>query len=128
MSSDTLDQRIIGAAIAVHKSLGPGFTEPIYHRAMLIELARRDIPFESERTVRVFYDGQKVGMHRLDLVVGGRFVVELKAVRSFLTVHFDVVRSYMKAIDLGSGLLLNFGTMPLGIRKVFPSRPDRFPS
>ena len=95
---------------------------------MLIELARREIPFESERTVRVFYDGQEVGMHRLDLVVGERLVVELKAVRSFLTVHFDVVRSYMKAIDLDSGLLLNFGTMPLGIRKVFPSRPSRFPS
>ena len=48
MSNDTLDQRIIGAAIAVHRSLGPGFTDMIYHRAMVIELARRDIPFESE--------------------------------------------------------------------------------
>ena len=48
MSNDTPDERVIGAAIAVHKSLGPGVTEPIYHRAMVIELARRDIPFESE--------------------------------------------------------------------------------
>ena len=76
----------------------------------------------------MFYDSQEVGMHRLDLVVDERLVVELKAVRSFMTVHFDVVRSYMKAIDLDSGLLLSFGTMPLGIRKVFPSRPNRFPS
>jgi len=131
MSSDTLDQRIIGAAIAVHKSLGPGFTEPIYHRAMLIELARREIPFESERTVRVFYDGQEVGMHRLDLVVGERFVVELKAVCIFLTVHFDVVRSYMKAIDLGASrnwpsaqLRHNAAGNPQGLPK--PTKPIPF--
>lgn len=78
-----LTSEIIGAAIAVHTALGPGFLESIYEEALCIELTRRNIPYERQRRVIVTYLDYPVGEHRLDLLVAGRVVVELKAARDF---------------------------------------------
>lgn len=118
LEHEELTHQIIGVAIEVHRALGPGFLEAIYSQAMGIELVRRDIPFEREVKAPVRYRGVEVGMHRLDLRVAGLIVVELKAVRTIEDVHFAVVRSYLRAVGLRHGLLLNFAKPTLEARRV----------
>lgn len=115
--------RVIGAAIAVHRELGPGFVESVYHRAMELELRRRRIPFASESEVEVIYDGVVVGRHRLDLIVEHGIVVELKAVHALEAVHFAQLRSYLKATHQPIGLLLNFGGARMVIKRVILNTP-----
>ena len=113
-----LTASIISAAIAVHRALDPGFLESVYEEALCVELASRNLPFERQKTIRLTYRDRPVGEHRLDLLVAGRVVLELKAVKDLESVHFAVVRSYLKAVPAESGLLLNFAAMPLTIKRV----------
>ena len=100
--------RIIGAAIEVHRALGPGFLESVYENALAIELAARGIPFATQVSAPIQYRGSVVGTHVLDLLVEGQIVVELKAIRNLEDIHFVVLRSYLKATGREHGLLLNF--------------------
>ncbi len=109
---------IIHAAISVHKTLGPGFLESFYEEALCIELAHKGISFERQKSVLVNYREQPIGEHRLDLLVEGRVVVELKVIQNLDRIHFSIVRSYMKALNVVSGLLLNFSSMPLTVKRV----------
>lgn len=113
-----LTQRIIGAAIAVHRELGPGFIESIYEEALAMEFTALGIPFARQLPVSVFYRNQRVGEHRLDFLVSKTVVVELKAIQELEPIHFAMVRSYLKATNTQSGLLLNFATMPLAVKRV----------
>jgi GxxExxY protein len=113
-----LTDRIIAAAITVHKALGPGFLESIYEQALCIELEHLGIPYERQKRVIPTYRDRPIGEHRLDLLVDGKAVVELKAISGLEPVHFSIVRSYMKAIGVETGLLLNFAAMPLTIKRV----------
>ena len=113
-----LTEQIIGAAITVHKALGPGFLESIYEEALCIQLTHQGIPFERQKTIRLTYLDQPIGEHRLDLLVANRVVVELKAISALERIHFAIVRSYLKATDTKSGLLLNFAATPLTIKRV----------
>jgi GxxExxY protein len=115
---EPLSGRIIHAAIAVHRALGPGFLESIYHNAMRIALKQEGIDFETEAEVRVFYEGAEVGIHYLDLLVERQIVVELKAVKSLEEVHYAQVRSYLKATGLRVGLLLNFNAPTLVAKRI----------
>ena len=119
-----LSSQVLESAIEVHKSLGPGFLESFYEEALSIELKDRKIPFERQKIVRISYKGTPVGEHRLDLVVDNRLVVELKTVSELEAVHFSIVRSYMRALGLNSGLILNFSTMPLTVKRVAPHSPS----
>jgi GxxExxY protein len=114
---------VIEAAIQVHKTLGPGFLESFYEEALCIELSERELEFEHQKPLQIEYKGRSIGQHRLDLLVGNSLVVELKTVESLEAIHFAVVRSYMKALDLHSGLILNFSTMPLTVKRVGPHSP-----
>jgi GxxExxY protein len=102
---DPLSGRIIEAAIAVHRELGPGFLESIYENAMKTALQHRGIGHESQKEVAVVFEGEEAGVHRLDLVVESEMVVELKAVKSLEDIHFAQVKSYLKATGLHVGLL-----------------------
>ena len=113
-----LSSRVINAAIQVHKTLGPGFLESFYEEALCIELSNRDIPFERQKCICLTYLDKPIGEHRLDLLVAGALVVELKAIKELEPIHFSIVRSYMKATGVDSGLILNFATMPLTIKRV----------
>ena len=117
---------IISAAITVHKALGPGFLESIYEEALSIQMDCQNIPFERQKRIYLSYQGRPIGEHRLDFLVGQRVVVELKAIKAFEPIHFSTVRSYMKATNVDSGLLLNFADMPLAIKRVArePSNPS----
>ncbi|TFG42578.1 MAG: GxxExxY protein [Gemmatimonadales bacterium] len=110
--------RVIGAAVAVHSALGPGFLESIYQGALEIELEMRGIEFQRQLEVAVRYRGEVVGRHRLDLLVEESVVVELKAVSAVLEAHLAQLRSYLKATDTKVGILLNFSTPVLGVRRV----------
>ncbi len=98
----------IGCAIAVHRELGPGYLERIYRQAMLIELDARGIPFEAEKAILVSYRGYQIPGQRVDLVVAGVVLVELKAVTAIEPAHIAQVLSYLKTTGLRAGLLINF--------------------
>ena len=114
-----LTGEIISAALTVHRILGPGFLESVYEEAICIELEHRDIHFERQKTIPVSYGGKKVGEHRLDLLVEGAVVVELKASSGLDKIHFATVRSYMKAAGVETGLIINFAAVFLSIKRVF---------
>jgi GxxExxY protein len=115
---ELLSGRIIEAAIDVHKTLGPGFLETIYDAALRVALNHRQIPYESQKEISVAFEGEEVGVHRLDLLVGGDIVVELKAIKALEDIHFAQVKSYLKATGLHVGLLLNFNAPTLVIKRV----------
>jgi GxxExxY protein len=115
--SETTDT-IIAAAIAVHRELAPGFLESIYEQALAIEFALRGIAFIRQKPIPLFYRDHQIGEHRLDFLVENKIVVELKAVETLENVHFAIVRSYLKASGLADGLILNFSSMPLTVKRV----------
>ena len=112
--------RIIGAAIEVHRHLGPGFLESIYHRALVVELLERGIKYQKDVGVDIFYKGRRLQEYRLDLIVESVVVVEVKAVSQVDPIHNSQLVSYLKATNLRAGLLLNFNavTMQAGIKRV----------
>lgn len=113
-----LSERVIAAAIRVHKELGPGFLESMYEEALAIELAHAGISFERQKLLPVFYREYVVGEHRLDLLVEGKLVLELKAISQLEKIHFAIVRSYLKASNLDDALLLNFASTRLVVKRV----------
>ncbi len=115
---EDLSTQIIGAAIAVHRELGPGFLESIYEEALKIELSEIGLKFDSQKEIEIHYLGKKVGIHKLDLLVQDEIIVELKAVKELADIHFAQLRSYLKATDLRTGLLLNFSTPTLEIKRI----------
>ena len=115
---EELSGRVIGAAIDVHKQLGPGFVESVYEQALKLELTKRGVAFEAQKQIRVTYDGQVVGVHVLDLVVAGCVVVELKAVGGLEAIHYAQLRSYLRATGAKVGLLMNFNSAILVVKRV----------
>ena len=114
-----LTRKVIGAAIEVHRELGPGFLESVYEEALCLELQRQGIPFHRQVAVEVGYRGQPVGESRLDLIVDGSLVVELKAIDTLGALQSAQVLSYLKASGLRLGLLINFNVPVLkqGIKR-----------
>ncbi|MBW2250788.1 MAG: GxxExxY protein [Deltaproteobacteria bacterium] len=115
---EELSKKIIGAAIKVHRELGPGFLENIYEEALKIEFSEHNIDYESQKKIKIKYLGTEIGMHRLDLLVEKKIIIELKAVKEFADIHFAQLRSYLKATGLKIGLLLNFSRPTLEIKRI----------
>ena len=111
---------VIGAAIEVHREIGPGFLESVYEEALCVELKLRDIRYSRQHVIGVAYKGQQVGENRLDILVEDCLIIELKAIEQFAPVHTAQVISYLKAIQLELGLLINFNVPVLkqGIRRI----------
>lgn len=126
LEQEELTGKIIGAAIQVHKVLGPGFLEAVYQKALVLELQKLGLKVDCEVPVTIFYDGVEVGKHRLDLLVEDQIVVELKAVNSFDDSHFAIVKSYLKATGLKHGLLINFGKKIIDPKRVIHSTDVNF--
>jgi GxxExxY protein len=117
---NAITNRIIGAAIAVHRALGPGFLEDVYERALIVELTRRGIPFRSQARYAITYQGETVGDLRLDLVVEEAVIVELKAVDALAPIHTAQVISYLRATGFKLAILINFNVSLLkdGIKRI----------
>lgn len=104
-----LTYQIVGAAIDIHKELGPGLLENVYERCMKFELNRRELNFQSQYPVEVNYKGTKLGTNlRLDLLVENSIAVELKTIEDFAPVHTAQILTYMKLSNAYKGILINF--------------------
>jgi GxxExxY protein len=110
----------IGCAVTVHRTLGPGFKESIYHRAYLLELDSRGIPYESEKPIVVKYRDWIIPGQRVDLIVRGVLLIEIKVVPKVRELHRRQVLSYLRTMELRIGLILNFNSMLMkhGIHRV----------
>ena len=117
-----LSFKVIGCAIKVHQSLGPGLLESVYRQCLAIEMEIRDIPFEIEVKVPVTYEGRSFEEgYRADFLVSGSLVIELKSVQKLIPVHKAQILTYMKLLKAREGLLLNFWVPRLkddGIRRM----------
>ncbi len=114
---NALTYAVIGAAQKIHGTLGAGFTESTYHKALSKELMLTGISFESQREFKVFYEGMLCGTYRPDMVVEEKIIVELKAVVNTIKEHRAQTISYLKASELPVALLINFGSASLQVRR-----------
>ena len=119
MNTDTEVTRLtIGCAMRVSRSLGCGFLERVYEAALAHDLRKAGLPVEVQRPFSVVYDGVVVGEYRADLIVGRRVIVEIKASRTIDPAHVAQLLNYLRASGLRTGLILNFGTPRLGIKRI----------
>ncbi len=114
----SLTEAIIQCIIKVHQTLGPGFLEQIYSRALVIELTKQGLTVETEKGIVIYYQGEEVGRHRLDILVENEVIVELKTVEELSKAHYAQVRSYLKATGIKVALLVNFAKEKADFRRV----------
>jgi GxxExxY protein len=119
MQKDDLTYKIIGCAMKVHNTLGPGFQEVIYQRCLAIELERASLNFAREQEHVIYYEEIEVGTRRADFVVENKIIVELKAVVNLEDVHLAQAKNYVVAYDFPNGLLINFGAKSLQYKLLF---------
>jgi len=119
--SDPLTEKIIGAAIEVHRHLGPGLLESAYEQCLAIELVSTGLMFDRQAAVPITYKGQTIEPgFRADFIVEDAVLLELKAIEKLVRIHETQVLTYLKLSGLKTGLLMNFSAMPLkaGIRRL----------
>ncbi len=113
-----LSYKIMGAIFEVHKELGPGFLESVYEKALVEELLNRGLKVETQKVTDLIYKDKKIGIHRLDLVVEDKVVVEIKTVERFSIHHKAQLTSYLKASGYKLGILVNFSKSKVEYRRV----------
>lgn len=113
-----LTSKIIGCAMEVHRQLGNGFQEIIYHLALEIEMTTQGVAFNREYEIPVFYKAQQIGSRRVDFLIDGIVSVELKAIIQLEDVHLAQAINYLEAYDLEVGLLINFGAKSLQFKRL----------
>jgi GxxExxY protein len=118
-----LTGKIIGCAMEVHSTLGNGFQEVIYQRALAIEMHRQGLNFSREHEMQIYYKGVDIGTRRVDFFVDNRVMVELKAVIQLEDVHLAQAINYLEASGMQVGLLINFGNRSLQFKRVGKPRP-----
>ena len=119
MKYEALTHKIIGCAMKVHSTLGNGFQEVIYQRALAIEMQKNKLEFQKEMEMKIFYDGIDIGTRRVDFFVAEFIMVELKAVIKLEDVHLAQAMNYCQAYNLSIGLLINFGSKSLEYKRVY---------
>ena len=113
-----ISEKIIASAIKVHNTLGNGFQEVIYQRAMEIEMSLHLLEFEREKILPIFYRNIEIGTRRVDFFVEGKLMVELKALIKLENVHLSQAINYCEAYNMEIGLLINFGSKNLEFKRV----------
>ena len=119
MQYEDLTRKIIGCAMKVHSTLGNGFQEVIYQRAMCIEMDKLSLSFQREMEMTIYYDGIDIGTRRVDFFVEEVIMVELKALIKLEDVHLAQAMNYCQAYNLPIGLLINFGSKSLEFKRVY---------
>jgi len=114
--------RIIGAAMKVHSTLGSGFQEVIYQRAMCIEMPKHDLSFGREVEMKIYYDGIEIGTRRVDFFVEEKIMVELKAITELNDLNLAQAINYLEAYELPVGLLINFGSRSLEFKRIYNTK------
>ncbi|MBI4810445.1 MAG: GxxExxY protein [Ignavibacteriales bacterium] len=120
-----ITEKVIGCAMRVHSTLGNGFQEVIYQRALAIEMQKEGLEFAREQEMPIFYDNQEIGTRRVDFMVEGKVLVELKALTLLEDVHLAQTLNYLEAFYLEVGLLINFGTKKLEFKRLTNERKHK---
>jgi len=118
MKHKELTEKIIGCAMKVHNTLGNGFQEVIYQRALAIEMRLEGLAYQREKEMEIYYRDEHIGTRRVDFFVDDRVMVELKAVIELEDVHLAQAMNYLEAYNLEIGLLINFGAKSLQFKRV----------
>lgn len=118
MKYQDITQKIIGASMEVHKTLGNGFQEVIYQRALALEMNAMGLTFQREFEMDIFYKGERIGGRRVDFFVENCIMVELKALIALEDVHLAQAMNYLEAYKMEIGLLINFGAKSLQFNRV----------
>ncbi len=113
-----ITQKIIGSAMKVHNTLGNGFQEVIYQRALAIEMSKQGLSFVREMEMPIFYENEEIGRRRVDFFVEGKIMVELKALSELEKVHLAQALNYLEAYKMEIGLLINFGNTKLDFKRL----------
>lgn len=119
---DKLTHKIIGCAMKVHSSLGNGFQEVIYQRALAIELAYEGIAFQRELEMHVYYRNEQIGTRRVDFFIEEKVMLEIKAIEQLEGVHKAQAINYCEAYNIADGLLINFGNTSLQFKRVYSKK------
>ena len=119
MKYEVITHKIIGCAMKVHSTLGNGFQEVIYQRALAIEMAKIGIAYKREMEMDIYYEGEHIGTRRVDFFVEDVIMVELKALAALEDVHLAQAMNYCQAYGLPIGLLINFGSKSLQFKRVY---------
>lgn len=123
-TSKELTEAVIGCAIKVHRLLGSGFLESVYERALALELAKQHFSFELQERFEVWYSGVQVGVFAADIVVEDQLILELKAINSITRICEAQLLNYLKASGKKIGLILNFGSTTLQIKRIVRNYDD----
>ncbi len=119
MKHEEITHKIIGCAMKIHSTLGSGFQEKIYQRALAIELFKSGLRYKREMEMTILYDGIKLGTRRVDFFVDNNIMVELKALSKLDDVHLAQAMNYCQVYNLPIGLLINFGAKSLEFKRVY---------
>ena len=119
MKYEDLTRKIIGCAMKVHSTLGNGFQEVIYQRALAIEMTKQGLGFQREMEMTIFYESEDIGTRRVDFFVEDNIMIELKALIALEDVHLAQAMNYCQAYNLPIGLLINFGAKSLEFKRVY---------
>ena len=119
-----ITEKVIGCSMKVHSTLGNGFQEVIYQRALAIELEKANVLYVRELEMPIFYDQINIGTRRVDFLVEEKIMVELKAVTQIEKVHMAQALNYLEAYKLEIGLLINFGNTRLEFKRLIKTKKD----
>jgi GxxExxY protein len=122
MIYEEITHKIIGCAMKVHSTLGNGFQEVIYQRALAIEMTKQGLGFQREMEMTIYYEGEDIGTRRVDFFVEERIMVELKAITELNDSNLNQCRNYLEAYNLPVGLLINFGSNSLQYKRIYNSK------
>jgi len=122
MKYGDLTGKIIGCAMKVHATLGSGFQEVIYQRALAIEMQKQNLGFRREMEMTIFYDNIQIGIRRVDFFVQDTIMLELKAISELNDIHLNQAINYLEAYNLPVGLLINFGSKSLSFKRVYNTK------
>jgi GxxExxY protein len=119
METNDITHKIIGCAMKVHNTLGNGFPEVIYQRALAIEMTSSGLKFEKEKDMPIIYEGQQIGSRRVDFFVENCIMLELKAFEKIEDIHKNQAINYLEVYNIADGLLINFGGLSLDFKRVY---------
>lgn len=119
ITADQLITEIIECAKRIRRQLGPGFLEKVYKNAMVVELRKLKLNFETEKLIQVLYDGIVVGEYRTDIIVEGKLILELKATQDLSIANEVQLVNYLTSTQIDDGLLINFGSDKLQFKRKY---------
>ena len=122
MKHEDITYKIIACAMEVHKKIGPGYPEYIYHRALIIEFKLQNVYFEDEFEIRIYYKGEQIGIRRVDFLVEKEVPVEIKAATELSDLNIAQAKNYLEAGGIEIGLLINFGASSLQFKRMINNR------